>query len=160
MLKRNQKEFNKLISEMLENDHYMALKEFSHHDEEDIVSYNIQVARMSYRIAKLTGADVVSTTRGAMLHDFFHYDWKEYKQGVFDFRHTRNHPIISYENAKEHFGVNVIEADIILKHMFPLTIAPPKYVESYIVTLSDKVVATRNFLTAFKLKKLIPKLIG
>lgn len=31
--------------------------------------------------------------------------------------------------------------DIILRHMFPLNIRPPRYLESWIVTLSDKYVS-------------------
>ena len=36
------------------------------------------------------------------------------------------------------YNVNRIEADIISKHMFPLTFTPPKYKESVIVCLVDK----------------------
>ena len=36
------------------------------------------------------------------------------------------------------FELNEIEQDIILKHMWPLTVKLPKYKESYIITLADK----------------------
>ena len=36
------------------------------------------------------------------------------------------------------------EKDIIVKHMWPLTITPPKYKESYILTLMDKFSATKE----------------
>lgn len=155
-----QLEFNEIIKEMLENEHYMALKEYSHHGEEDIIMHNIQVAQLAFRIASIFRLDVRSATRGAMLHDYFHYNWKEYKRGIFDFRHTKNHPVISLENARANFDVNEVEADIIVKHMFPLTPALPRYKESYVVTMSDKLVAIANFAASWKLEKLVPTTIG
>ena len=41
-------------------------------------------------------------------------------------------------NADRDFGLNEVEKDIISKHMFPLTIMPPRYRESVLVTLADK----------------------
>lgn len=39
-----------------------------------------------------------------------------------------------------------IEHDIIKKHMFPLTLVPPKYLESWIVCWIDKKCSTRETL--------------
>ena len=36
---------------------------------------------------------------------------------------------------------NLNPEDIIGKHMFPLNITPPKYIESWIVTISDKIIS-------------------
>ena len=54
-------------------------------------------------------------------------------------------PKISLANASELFKLNDMEKDIILKHMWPLTVIPPKYTEGIIVTLVDKYSATRGF---------------
>lgn len=156
----HQLEFNDLVKEMLENESYMELQEYAHHGEEDIIMHNMQVASLTFKLAKTFKLDVRSATRGAMLHDFFHYNWKEYKKGVFDFRHTRNHPIISLENAKANFEINDVEADIIVKHMFPLTPALPKYKEAFLVTFCDKMVATLNFASSFMPETLIPRIVG
>lgn len=48
------------------------------------------------------------------------------------------HPKIALENSKKLFDLNEKEKDIILKHMWPLTLSLPKYKESFIVTLADK----------------------
>ena len=46
--------------------------------------------------------------------------------------------------------------DIIVKHMWPLTVTLPKYRESYIVTLADKYCATSEMLKFIKIIILIP----
>ena len=51
------------------------------------------------------------------------------------------------------FDLNDMEKDIIVKHMWPLTIVPPKFKESYIVTLVDKYCATKEFFKFLKIKK-------
>lgn len=74
---------------------------------------------------------------GALLHDYFLYDWHD---GSKERRiHGFTHPGIALKNAGEDFKLSVIETDIIKKHMFPLTIIPPKYIESWIVCMVDKV---------------------
>ena len=50
-----------------------------------------------------------------------------------------------------------IEKDIIIKHMWPLTITPPRYYESYIVTFVDKYVSSIEFINEYKKKALSTK---
>ena len=45
----------------------------------------------------------------------------------------------------KNFTLNDLEKDVIVKHMWPLTIKFPKYKESYIVTFVDKYCATVEF---------------
>jgi uncharacterized protein len=80
-----------------------------------------------------------SATRGAILHDFFLYDWRDHDEPDLHRKkfHGVEHPLIALANAKKHFSVNEIEEDIIKKHMWPLTIVPPKYKESFIVSFID-----------------------
>ncbi len=72
-----------------------------------------------------------------MLHDLFLYDWR-YKENERKGLHAFTHPKTALENSKELFDLSPKEEDIILKHMWPVTIQLPKYPESYIVTLVDK----------------------
>ncbi|NTW07521.1 MAG: HAD family hydrolase, partial [Syntrophaceae bacterium] len=44
------------------------------------------------------------------------------------------------------------EADIIQKHMWPLTLVPPKYKESFIVSFADKYLASREYLSEYREK--------
>ena len=66
-----------------------------------------------------------SLVRGALLHDYFLYDWHDRRpeRRIHGFTHTG----IALHNADRDFELNDIERDIIGKHMFPLTVVPPRY---------------------------------
>ncbi|MDY0244869.1 MAG: hypothetical protein RBQ89_08635, partial [Sphaerochaeta sp.] len=106
---------------------------------------------ISYRISKALGLDYHAAARGGLLHDFFLYDWRERKsQDEKRSLHGKEHPYIALENAQKYFTVNAKEADIIVKHMFPKTLSLPRYRESFIVSLSDKIAAVYEYSQRFK----------
>lgn len=80
--------------------------------------------------------DEKSMIRGALLHDYFLYDWHDKKNRLK--LHGYFHPALALKNAMEIFDLNEIEKDIIKHHMFPLTLCPPKTKEGFIIILSDK----------------------
>jgi uncharacterized protein len=80
--------------------------------------------------------------RGALLHDYFLYDW--HVPAPEHNLHGFSHAGAALKNAKRDFEINRLEQDIIEKHMFPLNIRPPKYRESIIVCLADKLCATKE----------------
>lgn len=49
-----------------------------------------------------------------------------------------HHPVLAAENAREVFDVSLLEHDIIVKHMWPMTFKLPKYKESYVIVFVDK----------------------
>ena len=51
--------------------------------------------------------------------------------------HGFKHPAIALENALKITALNRIEQDIIKKHMWPLTLCPPRYIESWVVCFAD-----------------------
>ena len=48
------------------------------------------------------------------------------------------------KNARRDFELNEIEQDMIRKHMFPLNPVPPKYRESWILCMADKICASKE----------------
>ena len=52
--------------------------------------------------------------------------------------HGRYHPGAALKNAEQDFDLSDRERDIIKKHMFPLTLTPPAFKESFLVSLVDK----------------------
>lgn len=42
-------------------------------------------------------------------------------------------------NAQKYFDITPVEADIIEKHMFPMNIALPKYKETVVIIMVDKI---------------------
>jgi uncharacterized protein len=78
--------------------------------------------------------DYRSAARGGLLHDYFLYDWHHAPYKLHGFKH----PNRALKNAQNDFDLNKIEIDIIKKHMWPLTVTPPRYLESLIVGMVDK----------------------
>ena len=113
------------------------------------------VAYLSYRISKYLKLDYRSTARGALLHDFFLYDWRNHDVPDLPRKkfHGLEHPAIAVDNARKHFSINEIEEDIIKKHMWPLTLSPPKYKESFIVSFADKYLSSKEFIVEFKKRR-------
>ena len=68
----------------------------------------------------------------------------------FNKSHAWVHPRIAVRNARKLVNLNKKEEDIILKHMWGATIAPPKYKESYIVTMVDKYWAVKEAATPLR----------
>jgi len=68
-------------------------------------------------------------------------DWRETK---FTKSHAWIHPRIAVRNARKITDLNAKEEDIIIKHMWGATLAPPRYKESFVVTMVDKYWAVKE----------------
>lgn len=125
-------------TKMLEEKNYMQ------HGNVSVYEHSLKVCYIAIRIVKTfnLNVDMRALVRGALLHDFFLYDWHVPCKGrkLHAFYHAR----CAYDNAKKEFELGKIEKDIILKHMFPVNISLPKYKESYIVSIADKISATHE----------------
>lgn len=136
--------------DILKSDIYQNMKIYTQHGNTSCYEHCLRVAFLALLLAiwiekrfhkKFNHRDIV---RAALLHDFFLYDWHTYKK--FEIKellhltqmHGFTHPQIALNNAKKHFDINKYQEDIILHHMWPLTIKPPKYNQSYIIILIDK----------------------
>lgn len=80
--------------------------------------------------------------RGALLHDYFLYDWHDEEHGGFWNLHGFYHPGRALENADAEYDLTPRERDIIKKHMWPMTIVPPLCREAWVVTCADKYIST------------------
>ena len=83
--------------------------------------------------------------RGALLHDYFLYDWHEKNAG--HRFHGFTHPATALKNAQEDFMLTPMEKDIIARHMFPLCPIPPRCREAWLVCAADKYCALLETLT-------------
>lgn len=130
-------EFIQMIDDLLNNDTVKQMKNFRQHYETSCFDHCLIASYYCYLYGKKFNLDYVSCARAAMLHDLFLYDWRK-KQDDRKGLHAFTHPKTAYKNASKLFALNEKEKDIILKHMWPVTIALPKYTESYLLTLVDK----------------------
>jgi len=122
---------------------FQKLADIPHHDG-SIADHAVSVAFHAFRIARALGfrKHIRELVRGALLHDYFFYDWRATRpkgRGL----HGFTHPTEALQNAEHDFGpLTLRERDCIERHMFPLTPVPPRFFESLLVCLVDKVVAT------------------
>lgn len=137
----NKEKLEEIIAFLSENTQFDETKNFIQHGNTSVYTHVISVAKKSIEIAEKYNlkVDMDSMIRGALLHDYFLYDWHDGKRERWI--HGFTHPMKAYKNAKSEINLNRLERDIIIKHMFPLTILPPRYLESWIVTYSDKYVS-------------------
>lgn len=148
----NKREFELIISDLINNETVQQMKNYRQHYETSCFEHCKMVAYYCYLICKKYNLDYKSATRAAMLHDLFLYDWRKKQDGRKGL-HAFTHPQTALENASKLFDLNEKERDIILKHMWPVTIKLPKYKESYIITLVDKYCAIQESIKAYKSRK-------
>lgn len=142
MLMKKEK-FLEIINDILANKSILNLKLYKHHYAYTRLEHCLSVSYYTYVICKFLHLDYKSAARAALLHDLFFYDCEDKISRPKN--HIKNHPKIALENANKLFNLNKKEQDIILKHMWPLTFSPPKYLESFIVTIVDKYCAFREW---------------
>ena len=144
----NKEKLEEIIAFLKENTRFDETKNFIQHGNTSVYTHVISVAKKSIEIAEKYNlkVDMDSMIRGALLHDYFLYDWHDGKRERWI--HGFTHPMKAYKNAKSEINLNRLERDIIIKHMFPLTILPPRYLESWIVTYSDKYVSAVETLSS------------
>lgn len=133
--------FDEISKDILANRKFQKISHESHHGITRM-EHTLRVARNVYKVATKINCDYVSATRGALLHDFFTNEEFGINLGLVQ---GVVHPHIALENARGEFGVNEIEADMIVSHMFPLNTNIPKYKESWLLTAVDKVVAIYEY---------------
>lgn len=135
--KENQEYYDLCVKDLLNFDTVASMSAYIQHGKISCLDHCLAVADISYRVAcyyKLN-LDKRSLIRGALLHDYFLYDWHEKGGGhrLHGFTHAKR----ALRNALRDFKLNQIEIDIIKKHMWPLTVVPPKYKEALLVNLVD-----------------------
>ena len=142
VLNEQEKEyFKKIADEIVTHPNFVNLKNQIAHGKTTVYEHCIMVALESYKYAlsKRLLLDYPALIRGALLHDYYFYDWHKNKPFTF---HGLKHNHIALKNAKHDFSLSKREKDIIINHMFPLTIFHfPKSKEAWIVCRIDKKVA-------------------
>ena len=121
--------------------------EFIQHGDVTVYAHVTSVARTSLSLAERLGragisVDRGSLLRGALLHDYFLYDWHDSDPS--HRLHGFRHPFIALARAEADFELTPRERNIIVRHMFPLVPVPPTCREAWIVCLADKWCALRE----------------
>jgi uncharacterized protein len=139
MISDNNKEFNSICKDILNNSEFNKLKNEPHHG---ITRYDhsLRVAKTVFKWAKQDHLnDYKDITRAALLHDFYTNDEME---ELSSYERLSAHPKLALNNAKKYFKINKMQEDIIKNHMYPATKTKPNTKEGKMVSKADKLVAT------------------
>jgi len=142
-------EFANTARPLLELPEVAKLAQYNHHRGKNRLDHVKEVAYLSFLWGKRLSLDTQAIIRGALLHDLFYYDWLHGGPRLHGFRHHT----IALENARRITRLTKKEADIIKKHMWPLTVIPPRYMESLVVSLVDTFCSARDYLSIKKQDK-------
>lgn len=130
--------------DILDSKSIQIQKQCLQHGKRTVFEHSLAVALMCLTIneflhLKLNERRLI---RGALLHDYFLYDWhvKNKSHRLHGFRH----PYFALENARKEYELDPVLEDMIVKHMFPLIPIPPKYRESWVLCIADKICASKE----------------
>jgi uncharacterized protein len=144
-------EFLALAKPILLDPEYQTLKGYIAHSDFTVYDHSLLVAERSFLYAKKKHLvlDYSSLVRGALLHDYYLYDWHKSHKG--HRLHGFRHPAWGLHNAMLRYDLNPVERNIIRSHMFPLTFCHwPHFREAWIVFHFDHVEAWHETFTKKK----------
>lgn len=147
-------EFYYLIKDIIMTDAYQSMKNIKHHKYTNAYMHSIRVAYLCYLhyLKHPDKYDLNTLLRGALLHDYYLYDWHD--KGNPKIRHCFVHPKRSYKNAKrDYLNINSKEKDMILHHMWPVTIIPPHTRYGWLIVRMDKKAAAHDYAIKRRNKK-------
>ena len=125
--------------------HGMQLERgFYQHGSVSVYDHSFAVAVMCVRLSRFLRirTDLRALVRGALLHDYFLYDWHIPDES--HRLHAFTHPRRALINAGRDFGVDGIQKNMILSHMFPLSTTLPRCRESMFLCAADKICTVRE----------------
>ena len=114
MRRRWTKEFYREIADVAEHPAVLRMKKFPHHGSTNCYQHCMNVA-------------------------YYNYQWCTHAKKTGDYFHGMTHPGRAYKNARRFFRLNPVERDVIVNHMWPVTLFSfPRTFEGWITTVTDK----------------------
>lgn len=144
ILNDNLSEWYEIVKPILDNPEFQKRKNFNHHGTITVYEHTMRVSILNYKMAKRLHLDYKSAAIAGLLHDFYYKPWMEDHEWKPLFkRHGFTHAKDALENSRKVFPelMNKKIENSILRHMFPLNICPPKYLEGWLLTIADKKVS-------------------
>ena len=129
--------------DILVTESFQSEVNYIQHGDIDCYEHSLAVTYMCVLLAKKfrLKVDLRSVVRGALLHDYFLYDWHDDED--WHRLHGYHHARTALITACRDFPMNRTEKQIIFRHMFPLNITRfPNCREAALVCAADKICAT------------------
>lgn len=132
-------DFYECIRDIAEHPVVLRMKLYPHHGNTNCYQHCLHVAYYNYILCRYWNLNARAAARAGMLHDLFLYDWHTHAKKTGNHFHGLTHPRDALKHAQKFFELSDMEKDIILGHMWPVTLFHiPRYKETWITTLTDK----------------------
>ena len=117
-----EEDVRKIIEHIAKDGRSDIQKSHIQHGTTTVFDHSVNVAITSLRLSEKLNAAGIRVNRrelirGALLHDYFLYDWHEKDRS--HSWHGFRHPATALKNARNDFELTRVEEDIISRHMFP-----------------------------------------
>lgn len=140
LYRERQRQIEVNAADILKSRNFRRTKGYIQHGNVTVNAHVMNVARYSIAFSEKLHIHCSrrELIRGALLHDYFLYDWH-----IPDAEHPHKlhgfyHPGVALRNAAREYELTEREKNIIRRHMWPLTVVPPVCREAWIVTAADK----------------------
>lgn len=148
IVKEELKEYYEIVKPILHSLEFKKRRSFLHH-QDSVYDHSLRVSLCCYHLAKklkplFPHLSIRDATIAGLLHDFYSKPWREKTTDPrFLKKHGFTHAYEAAKNAYLYFPelMNEKVENAIIRHMFPLNRHLPNHIESWIVTLSDKIVS-------------------
>ena len=131
-------EYLSYVGDILNNKDVQSMKNYVQHGNTSCLEHSLNVSYMTYAYCKKKGLDAKAAARAGLLHDMFLYDWHLHRKKTGNPFHGLTHPYRALKNAEAAFELSKKEKNMILRHMWPLTVIPPKTKEGFAIVWFDK----------------------
>ena len=139
LTKEDRQKIHQILKQYQEDSKVQSMHGFVQHGRTSTYEHCMNVVKLSFWINKHLhlSANERALLTGALLHDFYLYDWHE--KSTWHRWYGFSHPSRAWKNARRHFPMGAKEENIIRSHMWPLIPWQiPKSREAVIVCLADK----------------------
>ncbi len=147
----NCEQFSDIVRDLMQDEEVLAMENLPRHSKQsNCLNHSLMVAYLSFLVCKKLKWDHEAAARAGLLHDFTGGDWEEENQSIL---RLWQHPHQALKNAEERYALSGKEKDIIVKHMWPLTLRLPRHKESFVVSMADKACAFIEMCRLYHPKK-------
>ena len=139
-------QYTQKLNDFVSRADIQIMRQFSQHGSNNTLNHVVHVAMMCHKIQQALHlhVDEDSLIHGAVLHDYYLYDFKAQNE-ISAFKHGTGHPVTALNNASRRFNLNNRERNIIYSHMWPLTPTHlPLCKEAWLVSTADKICALQE----------------
>lgn len=135
------------VKDLLSDRNVLRLDEFAHHSGTSRLQHSLNVSYYNFLLCRFLRLDARAAARAGLLHDLFFYDRRDHVPVEGEGWHGVGHPKIAFMNASEMFPLSQLEGDMIVNHMWPLSLQLPRYRETFVITLVDKFCAAAEVIS-------------